>query len=76
LEDESEMDNQGCVMSGDPQTGHAFFIGLHSRTWIVVGDFAGTYMTDRSHRYDDDLIGPFATLEEARSCAGRRNDER
>jgi hypothetical protein len=42
----------------------------------VVGDFAGTYMTDRSHRYDDDLIGPFATLEEARSCAGRRNDER
>ncbi len=64
------MTEHGSVMPAS-----SFFVGRHGRSWIVVGDFSDTYMTDQSHRYSDDLIGPYPTRETAQQAADRFNTE-
>lgn len=69
------IDQQGGIQEGLPPLGQAWFISRHGHSWSPAGDFAGRYMTDRSTRYDDGLIGPFPSVEAARDAAEARNRE-
>lgn len=56
-------------------TEDAFFVGLHGRAYIVVGNFKARAVADSSIGAYGNLHGPYGTVEEAEEMAARYNDQ-
>jgi hypothetical protein len=55
--------------------GEQHYISRHGRSWAYHGNLAGDYVTNRATRYDDGLIGPYASRAMAEAAARTRNDD-